>query len=192
MIIGAMQCFLVILVVAATIGLWRGFLREVITMAIVLAAIIFLLNGGDGLLHTFFFTNLPQAFRDLIYGNSAVTVGNPTVTSSVNPTGDYLFNLTSFLALVGIGYGVGHRYGGVPATTQHRLGGVLPGLVNGSAISYYASKSIFPSTTIDLTSPSSALTQAYLPVILGIGLIGLVAVVLISAFASRSTGRGGH
>jgi hypothetical protein len=193
MVIGEMQCFLVLLVITAAVGLWRGFLREVITMAIVLASIVFLMNGGDGLLHTFFFVNLPQAFHDLVYGNSGVTVGYPAVSTSTNTTGDYLFGLFTFLTLMAIGYGVGHHYGGAPKTTQHRLGGILPGLVNGAAISYYASKSIFPTTTVDLTSPSSALTQAYLPVILGIGLVGLVAVLLISAFASRSTsGGGGH
>lgn len=189
MVIGPMQCFLVILVITAIIGLSRGFLREVITMAIVLASVVFLLNGGDGLLHSFFFNNLPQALHDLVYGNSGVTVGTPAV-SDPNPTGDYLFGIGSFLGLTGLGYVVGHRYGGPPASNQHRLGGILPGLVNGAAISYYASKSILPSTVFNLTSPSSALTQAYLPVILGLGLVGLVAVLVVSALSSRSGGHG--
>jgi hypothetical protein len=185
-----MQCFLVILVITSVIGLWRGFLREVITMAIVLASVVFLINGGDGLMHQFFFVNLPQAFHDLVYGNNGVTVGYPTVTTTTNSTGEYLFSLAAFVGLMGLGYGVGHRYGGAPKTTQHRLGGILPGLVNGAAVSYYASKTIFPATQVDLTSPSSALTQAYLPVVLGLGLVGLVTVLVVSSLSSRKGG--GH
>lgn len=191
MVIGQMQCFLVVLVITAIVGLSRGFLREVITMAIVLASMVFLLNGGDGLLHTFFFSNLPQALHDLVYGNSGVTVGTPAV-STPNQTGDYLFGVASFLGLTALGYGVGHRYGGAPKTSQHRLGGILPGIVNGAAISYYASQTILPATQFNLTSPSGALTQAYLPVVLGLGLVGLVAVLVVSALSSRSGGGGNH
>lgn len=189
MVIGAMQCFLVILLITGLIGFTRGFLREVITMAIVLATVVFLVNGGDGLLHNFFFVNLPAAMRDLVYGNSSVTVGTPTVTTTPNPTTNNLFGVASFLSLTGLGYFVGHRYGGKPATNLHRLGGVLPGLVNGAAVSYYASQSILPAT-VDVTSPSSALTQAYLPVVLGIGLVGLIAVLVVSSLSSRRGG--GH
>lgn len=193
MIIGATQCFLVVLLFTGVVGLMRGFLREVITMAIVLASVVFLLNGGDGLLHNFFFVNLPQALHDLVYGTNGVTVGVPTVSTSSTTSVDYLFSVGSFLALLGLGYGVGHRYGGKPATNLHRLGGVLPGLVNGAAIAYYASNSIFPATTVDLTSPSGVLTQAYLPVVLGLGLVGLVAVLVVSSLSSRSGGGGkGH
>jgi hypothetical protein len=192
MVIGAMQCFLVTLVITGMIGLMRGFLREVITMAILLAAVVFLMNGGDGLLHNFFFVNLPQAIHDLVYGSNGVTVGTPAISTSSSSTGDYLFSVGSFLTLVLLGYGVGHRYGAKPATSQHRLGGVLPGLVNGAAISYYASNSIFPTTTFDLTSPSGALTQTYLPVVLGLGLVGLVAVLVVSSLSSRGGKGGGH
>jgi uncharacterized membrane protein len=190
MVIGAMQCFMIILVITSVIGLTRGFLREVITMAIVLAAVVFLVNGGDGLMHQFFFVNLPQAFHDLIYGSNGVTVGEPTVTTTTNTTGEYLFSLASFVGLICLGYGVGHRYGGAPKTNMHRLGGILPGLVNGAAVSYYASKTIFPATQVDLTSPSSALTQAYLPVVLGLGLVALVTVLVVSSLSSRKGG--GH
>jgi hypothetical protein len=190
MILNATQCFFVVLLITGLIGLARGFMREVITMALVLGAVLFLLNGGDGLMHHFFFVNLPRAFHDLIYGSSAVTVGTPTV-SAPNPTGDYLFGLSSFLGLMGLGYAVGHKYGSPPATYQHKVGGILPGLVNGAAISYYATQSILPSTTVDLTSPNGALTQMYLPIILGVGLVGLILVLVVSSMSKGGKGGGG-
>lgn len=194
MVVGATQCFFVVLLITGLIGLMRGWVREIITMAIVLGAVVFLLNGGGGLLHQFFFVNMPDAFHDLIFGNNAVSVAGPTVSTSTNTTGDYLFGLASFLGLMGLSYGVGHRYGTPPKTHTHRLGGVLPGLVNGAAMSYYVSQTILPSTQLDLTSPSGALTQMYLPIVLGLGLVGLILVLVVSAMSKGGGGSkgGGH
>jgi hypothetical protein len=189
MVLGATQCFFVVLVITGAIGLMRGFVREIITMAIMLGTVLFLLNGGDGLIHQFFFVNLPNAFHDLIFGTSSVSVGSPTV-SSPNPTGDYLFSVATFLGLTGLGYGVGHKYGGPPASNQHRLGGVLPGLVNGAAIAYYGTKEILPSTQFAFNTPSDVLTQMYLPIVLGLGLVGLIVVLVVTAL-SKGGGAGG-
>jgi hypothetical protein len=179
MMVGPAQCFLVILLITGLVGMARGWVREIITMAIVLGTVLFLLNGGNGLLHQFIFVNIPQALHDLIFGTSQVTIGAPTI-STPNPTGDYLFQLGSFVGLTGLGYIVGHRYGTPPTANQHRLAGIVPGLINGGAISYYASQTILPSTTFNLTSPNSGLTQAYLPIILGLGVIGVVVAFLAS------------
>jgi hypothetical protein len=191
MVVGATQCFFVVLLITGLIGLMRGWVREIITMAIVLGAVVFLLSGGGGLLHQFFFVNLPNAFHDLIFGNSAVSVAGPTVSTSTNTTGDYLFGLASFLGLMGLGYWVGHHYGTPPKTNTHRLGGVLPGLVNGAAMSYYTSQTILPSTQLDLTSPSGALTQMFLPIVLGLGLVGLILVLVVSALSKGGGSKGG-
>jgi hypothetical protein len=179
MIVGPTQCFFVILLITAFIGLSRGWVREIITMAIVLATVLFLLNGGDGLLHQFIFVNVPTALHDLVFGTSPASVPAPPV-SVPDPTRDYLFGVLSFGVLTILGYVVGHRFGTPPTTNQHRMGGVLPGLVNGAAIAYYASNTIFPSTTVNLTSPTDMLTRVYLPIILGIGLLGMVAVLLLA------------
>lgn len=184
MVIGPSQCFFVVLLIAAFVGLSRGFMREVVTMAIILASVLFLLNGGNGLLHQFLFVNMPNAFRVLIFGDSAVNAGTPVV-SNPNPTGDYLFGLGSFLVLTALAYLVGHRYGQPAKTNQHRLGGMLPGLVNGAAIAYYASNTILPSTTVNLTSPTDTLTRLYLPIIFGFGLLALVLVLVVSSFAKK-------
>jgi hypothetical protein len=179
MIVGPTQCFFVILVITAFIGLSRGWVREVITMAIVLAIVLFLLNGGGSLMHQFLFVNVPAALRALFFGTS--TASTPASPVSVpDTTQNYLFGVLTFGVLTVLAYVVGHRFGSPPATNSHRMGGVLPGLVNGAAISYYASNAIFPSTTLNLTSPTDMVTRVYLPIILGIGLLGMVVVLLLA------------
>jgi hypothetical protein len=195
MVVGAMQCFFVILLITAFIGMSRGFMREAITMAIVLASILFLANGGNGLIHQFFFVNLPNAFRVLLFGGSAVSTGDPTV-SQANTAGDALFALASFLGLMGLGYGVGHKYGPPATTNQHHIGGILPGLVNGAAISYYFTNSLLPQFQLDLNTPSDTLTAFYLPIILGFGLLALIVILLVSSMSKKGAkgggGGGGH
>ncbi len=40
------QCFLLILLIGAIVGFWRGGVREVITCAVILGAVLFLVAGG--------------------------------------------------------------------------------------------------------------------------------------------------
>lgn len=191
MIVGPTQCFFVILVITAFIGLSRGWVREIITMAIVLGTVLFLLNGGDSLMHQFIFVNVPAALHALIFGTNATTVPSAPV-SVPTTTRESLFGVMSFGILTVLGYIVGHRFGSPPTTNQHRMGGILPGLVNGAAISYYASNAILPSTTVNLTSPTDTLTRVYLPIVLGIGLLGMVVVLLMARGSkSGSSGSGG-
>jgi hypothetical protein len=189
--VGPTQCYIVIVLITAFIGLSRGFVREVITMAIVLGTVLFLLNGGDGLLHQFIFVNVPTALHDLIFGTSTTSVPTPPV--NVPPqTRESLFGVLSFFILMVLAYLAGQRFGSPPTTNQHRLGGILPGLVTGAAIAYYVSNAILPSTTVDLTSPTDTLTRVDLPIILGIGLLGLVVALLMSRGSkSGSSGSGG-
>lgn len=190
MVIGSFQCFLFFLLITAFIGFARGWMREVITMAIILGAVLFLLNGGTGLLHQFLFVNLPNAFRVLFFGSGAVTAGAPTV-STPNPVGDFAFSVSSFLGLMGLGYGVGHKYGTPATTNQHRLTGILPGLVSGASMAYYGSNTILPNMTLDLSSPSGVITRLYLPIILGVGLLGLIVILLISR-AGKGSAKKSH
>jgi hypothetical protein len=187
-IVGPTQCFFVILLITAFIGLSRGWVREVITMAIVLGTVLFLLNGGDGLLHQFIFVNVPTALHDLIFGTSTTSVPTPPVNVP-SQTRESVFGVLSFFVLMVLAYLAGQRFGSPPTTNQHRLGGILPGLVTGAAIAYYVSNAILPSTTVDLTSPTDTLTRVDLPIILGIGLLGMV-VALLMARGSKSGSSG--
>jgi hypothetical protein len=188
MYIGSEQCLFIIVIITALIGL-RGWHREVVTMAIILGMVLFLSLGGDGLLHQFFFVNLPDAFRVLIFGDNAVNAGTPTV-SSPNGWGDQLFRLGAFGGLTGLAYLVGHKYGSAPKTTSHKVIGMVPGAVNGVALSYYVTNGLFPNNNpaVTITSPTNALTTMYLPIILGLALLGLVLIIVVSSFSKPKGG----
>jgi hypothetical protein len=186
MVINSTWALFIIVAVAALVGL-RGWVREVVTMAIILGVVLFLSVGGNGLLHQFFFVNLPDAFRVLIFGDSAVSVG-PTV-STPNPMGDQLFNVAAFGGLTGLAYLVGHKYGTPAKTMQHRLTGLVPGAVSGMALSYYVTNKLFPNnpaSVVEIVSPTDTLTTLYLPIILGFALVGLLLIIVISAMSRRS------
>ncbi|HEY7781856.1 MAG TPA: CvpA family protein [Ktedonobacterales bacterium] len=189
MIIGAAQCFFIILVVAGLVGLMRGFVREIITMAIVLAAILFLSNSGNNLIQQFLFVNLPNAFHVLVFGDGLVSTADPS--GQANPAMGASSAVVSFLTLMGLGYVVGHRFGAPAASAQHRLAGILPGLVNGTAIAYYFSNSILPQFQLQLSGPNNATTAYYLPIVLGAGLVMVIAILLFTLLGRRSGGGGG-
>ncbi len=186
MVIGSETCLFIIVIIAALIGL-RGWVREVVTMAIVLGTVLFLIAGGNGLLHQFIFVNLPDAFRVLIFGDNAVNAGTPQV-STPNAWGDQLFRLASFGGLTGLAYWVGHKYGTPPKTNMHKVVGIVPGAVNGIALSYYVTNGLFPNNNpvVTITSPTNALTSLYLPIILGFALLGLVLIIIISAVSKSA------
>jgi hypothetical protein len=108
--VGQVQCFSIILVTSGCVGLWRGWMREVITLAIVLGSVLFLLNGGTYVIFQFTFVRIPQAFTDLFFGPSQLGFSNPAIPTP-NPAGAF-FGVVTFGGLTGLGYLVGHRYGG--------------------------------------------------------------------------------
>ena len=172
MVIGETQCLFFLLLIGAIVGFLRGWQREVITAAIVLGVVLFLVVGGDGIVWNFLFVGIPN----LIQGPAAA--GAATQTAAQAPTSPFL-ELLEFSGLTGMGYLVGHRYGAPPKTGQHRLSGVLAGLLNGSVVTFFLSRNILPATTVDLTSPSTTLATSYLITFFGLGLIGLLLVVLV-------------
>lgn len=175
------ECFFVIILLAAFIGLWRGWIREVITTAILLGVILFLMVGGAEILYRFIFVNLVNAFRALFSGGS-VTASNsgPTPLSS---QGDFLFSLVTFVGLTGLGYLVGHRAGRPPTSPAHRLTGVIPGIVNGAAVVFYATRNIIPQLNVNVQGPSASTATNELPVIFGVALLAVVGVLI--AISSR-------
>ncbi len=173
------ECLFVILLVAAFIGLWRGWIREVITTAILLGVILFLTLGGQGVLYRFIFVNLADAFRALFEGGSggSVSVGS-SGASTPQTQGDFLFTLLTFCAFTCLGYVVGHKAGKPPTTATHRLTGIIPGVVNGIAVIFYSVKYIFPQQNLNVTSPDATTVSNYLPVVFGLALIAVIGVLI--------------
>jgi hypothetical protein len=180
MYITSSECFFVIILVAAFIGLWRGWLREVITTAILLGIVLFLLLGGADVLYRFIFVNLVDAFRAL--GGGSVSAGS-TAPPSTSPQSDFLFSVVTFGGLTSLAYLVGHRAGRPATAAIHRLTGIIPGAVNGVAIVFYATRNIIPNLSLSVQSPDYGTVSNYLPVIFGIALAAVI--VILIALSSK-------
>lgn len=171
------ECLFVILLVAAFIGLWRGWLREVITTAILLGIILFLTLGGQGVLYQFIFVNLVDAIKALFSGSSSVSVAS-SGTPSQPAQGDFLFSFLTFTGLTAVSYVVGHKAGKPPTAASHRLTGIIPGIVNGIAIAFYSVRYIIPQLSVSVQSPDQTTVTNYLPVVFGLALIGVIVILI--------------
>lgn len=184
MYITSSECFFVIILTAAFLGLWRGWIREVITTAILLGVILFLLLGGADVLYRFIFVNLADAFKAL-GGGTVSTPGSDNVAPPSSQT-DFLFSLVTFGGLTGVGYLVGHKAGRPPTTATHRLTGIIPGAVNGASVVFYATRNIIPNMNVDVQSPDASTVSNYFPVIFGIALLAVIVILIALSTKSKA------
>jgi hypothetical protein len=161
------QCFLAVLLIAAARGYARGWHREIITCAIILGSVLFLtIGGGDALAQLL--STIPNMFRGVSPGLNLATI-------TPNPTFDFLL-LVGFTVLADF---AGGHYGTAPKVTQHRLSGMLAGSVSGLALVYYITRQLLPSTTINLTSPSTTLATTWIIGVFGVGMMLLLLLALV-------------
>lgn len=182
MYITSSECFFVIILAAAFIGLWRGWVREVITTAILLGVILFLMLGGSDVIYRFIFVNLIDAFRALGGGSTSGNTSPPPASAQ----GDFLFSLLTFGGLTAVGYLVGHKAGKPPTTATHRLTGIVPGAVNGAAVVFYATRNLIPNLNLSVQSPDSGTATNYLPVIFGIALLAVLVILIALSAKSKA------
>lgn len=200
MVIGQSQCFLIALVLSAAVGARRGWSREVITCAIVLGTVLFLLNGGADMLNTFI-ANLTHnvggtASAHALSGGTTPGVspsgGTPTYSAATGsnictPVSSQTLGTLIFGGMSFLGYRAGSKYGPPPKLHTHRIAGTIPGAVNGASMAYYLSHGVLTGKQLLLYSPSGNLTSTYLPQIFGIGLLGLLVVLFIASQTSKSS-----
>jgi hypothetical protein len=188
MYIGPSQCFLLFVLMTGLAGMWRGWLRETITLAITLASVLFLLNGGIEWLWRFVFYSVPQAFNELFFGTSQVYWVQPVGTNLQKPDPYGTFFLwASFIVTVGLGYIFGHRYGGKPKLLLSRVMGGILGAINGVVIVFYATKQLFWGGSVTIVSPDSGFAGLVLPGALGLGLV-IVALALLATWSGKAGG----
>jgi hypothetical protein len=178
------ECFFVIILITAFLGLWRGWIREVVTTAILLGVILFLLLGGSDVLYRFIFVNLVNAFKAL--GGSTVATPDSNTVAPPSTQADFLFSVLTFGGLTAVGYLVGHKAGKPPTTATHRLTGVIPGAVNGAAVVFYATRNIVPNLNVNVQSPNASTVSNYLPVIFGIALLAVVVILIALSTKSKA------
>jgi len=183
MTISAGQCFLIAVVFFALIGLLRGWLREIITTAIILGSVLFLSLGGAQYLSHLFTQSLPGAFSYVVSGSVSPA---PSSTTAFNPT----ITLIIFGVLAALGYIIGHLFGRPPTQVGHRLAGTIPGTVNGLALAAYGanlfsqlSKTSAPTLSVVGVTPSVA--NQYYPLIFVVAIIVALIVLFTSVFGGR-------
>ncbi len=183
MVIGQTQCFLLAIVVAAAAGARRGWGKEVITCAIILATVLFLTNGGADWLG-----NLFASLTWSVNNPQAVASGAPDPPPACSPVAKTTIEMLVFGGMSWLGYFAGKKYGTAPKHANHRIAGIIPGAFNGAVISYYVSNQLLAGKQLQIYGPTDSLTSSYLPEILGLGLVGLLVVLFFAAQASKGGG----
>jgi hypothetical protein len=190
MYVGPSQCVFLLVLFTGFMGLWRGWVREVITLAITLGSVLFLTNGGIVWLWQFIFYSIPNAFRELFLGSSGVNWDSSFNDYNLNKPDPYgrFWLFFTFVITVGLGYLIGHKYGTRPQLFLSRLNGAILGVINGIVIMFYATKQLAWGGSITFVTPDAWQARLGMLSALGCGL-GLVAVVMFITFGVRG---GGH
>ena len=167
------QCFIIAIVAFGVIGFWRGWRREVISLAFALTGVLFLLlNGGDALAQLVF-VKLPIVFHDLVSSSPM------TAPPAPSPSAVLIVTLVSFVLIVVAGYLIGNRAfpGGKTLQPADRLLGILPGLITGYFLITYISNTFAksPLITVGLNTPSQNVVTNYVPLLIIVAIVVVVA-----------------
>ena len=202
MVIGQVQCFMLFIVLFAAIGAWRGWNREIIACVFVLGTVLFLTLGGLSLI-THLLAHGLTGFVDTASAKGLVASGGTvppgsgggsTQAPSYNgntaancpiPVSAQALSALIFGGMTWLGYRVSYKYGQPPRTQGHHLAGMIPGAINGASIAYYVSNAILPNQVV-VETPNSSLTANFLPVVFGLGLLGLLVVLLVANQSNKS------
>jgi len=178
------QCFVFAIVAFGVIGFWRGWRREVISLAFALTGVLFLLlNGGDALAQLAF-VKTPIVIHDIF------SSGPMTTPSKPDPTAVLIVTLITFVVIVVTGYIIGNRaFPGKTLTPAERLLGVLPGLVTGYFLITYIANifSKSPLITVGFGTPTQNVVTNYVPLLIIVAIV----VVVAGLIASRAKKPGG-
>lgn len=188
MSINATQMLLIVLVITGAIGARRGWAREVITTAILLATVAFLSLGGAAFILQLFnqgFVGTASAHA-LSGGGPGITTGTGGGTTPQTPaacvaTGAQSLSNFIFMGMTWLGYWAGSKHGQPPKNGTHRLAGIVPGAINGAVIIYYVSRAGLLGRQLIVESPSPMSVNAFLPAVLALGLLGLLAVLFVAS-----------
>lgn len=171
------QCFFIAIIAFGLIGFWRGWRREVISLAFALTGVLFLLlNGGDALAQLVF-VKTPLIIHDFLSSGPAPSTTPPS------PTAILAVTLIAFVAIVALGYFVGNKaFPNKGLAPPERLLGVLPGLVTGYFIITYIAKTFnnSPLITVGFGTPTQNLVTNYVPLLFVVAIVVVVAGLIAS------------
>ncbi len=119
----AQDYFFFLIIVTGVLGFMRGWRRELVALAFLLGAILFLAIGGGTWVADLLFVRIPFAF-----GNGSQIPPAPSETTIT------LTTLITFVIIVAVGYIVGNRVFPKAALPVDRLMGIIPGMIGGVAL----------------------------------------------------------
>ncbi len=177
----AQDYFFFIIFITALIGFIRGWRREIVSLAFLLAAILFLAVGGGSWITELIFVRIPYVF-----GNSSQVPPTPS-TNTITLT-----TILTFIAIVALGYLIGNRAFPKPSLPFDRIMGIIPGIIAGVAfytlIANTPVAAVLSSIDIRASSPDQGVVGSSL-LLLFLIVIAVVIIGLISASAKKSASK---
>lgn len=182
--LSAPQCFFIILIIFGIWGIYRGWRREIISLAFVLGAILFLFITRSSLAD-FVFVNLPRAVQELTTGASPAA---PAGTISSSDPRSTLAIVVFFLAVVFIGYLVSNRAAPKASSPSDHILGVIPGIIEGYAILNFVTNALGATSlfTLNVSPPGQNQISSGLLVIFIVAVVAIV-VSLIAASTKKKS-----
>jgi hypothetical protein len=185
-----------LLVLFGAVGFWRGWLREIGTLAGLLVSWMVLVTVGEALVNA---ANRVYLIVGFIVRNGFDAPHPEGLIQAlrrapvVDPRHPDLFLGVLFVALAAVVYLAANRYVGPAANWSAQALGLLVGMANGYLVTYLVFHYFAPSARIKLTvsmSPSSVadLLGHYLPTILVAGVLVAIGIALLSS--RRLSGKG--
>jgi len=177
MVISQTGAYFLLVAGTALTGAVRGWQREMLTAAILLATLLFVTTGGG-----YFLANLFTRGTGSIAEPGSTTY---TATSSCVDNLPSTLSTLTFVCLTIMAYRVGRFVFPTPRTFSQRFAGMLLGAVNGAVIAYYLSVNVLRGRVITLATPGPVAASAYLPMVIGVGILGMLIVYFIARQANR-------
>lgn len=186
LLLTAPQCFFIAILGFGALGFFRGWRREVVSMAFSLAGVLFLYLGGGKSLAEFLFVRVPVIWQVISGSTSSSKV--PPEPSAVNILA---VTIIAFVLIVALGYIIGNKAFPKAVTPAERFLGIIPAVITGYALISYVTN-VFaksPLITVGVNTPSQGQVGNYLLIIFVVTVVAVIAG-LIAANAKKG-GAGG-
>lgn len=177
LILTSVQFFFIGIIIFGFIGFVRGWRRELVSLAFILVAILFLFIGGAGGLAQFVLVRIPE----ILGFATNYTIGSRTPPPNPTPTQVLMVAVITLIVAIVLGYYVGNSAFPSPKTTTERFLGIIPGVIAGFAVISYLSNlfASSPAIRFGLNTPNPGSLGSYIFFIfliaVGALIIGLIA-----------------
>ena len=181
--LNAPQFFAIAIIAFGVVGFWRGWRREVVSLAFALSAVLFLYIGGGTYLAQFLFVYLPRIINFVVTQKAGPKPATPSQAV------DLVTAFVTFVVIVVLGYLIGNKVFEKAKTSGERILGVIPAAITGFAImlsTLFVGNSLF---TLNIQPIQVSSIGSYLLVIFVIAIVALVAGLVVSSAKKASAAK---